>query len=80
MTGSLCRRFPSDTLAAAVRGALVAEGVPDAIAAVEAEVMVDADLCGVPSHGILMLPRLLAALRDGRATARPRLLDRKSVV
>jgi LDH2 family malate/lactate/ureidoglycolate dehydrogenase len=74
MTGSPCRRFPSDTLAAAVRGALVAEGVPDAIAAVEAEVMVDADLCGVPSHGILMLPRLLAALRDGRATARPRLL------
>jgi len=54
-----------------VRDALVFAGVPDAVAAVEAEVMVEADRCGVPSHGILMLPRLIAGLRDGRATATP---------
>lgn len=59
------------TLEAAVRAALGAAGVPDAIASVEAEVMVEADRCGVPSHGVLMLPRLLAGLRDGRATRNP---------
>jgi LDH2 family malate/lactate/ureidoglycolate dehydrogenase len=58
-------------LTAAVRDALVGAGVPPPIAVVEAGVMVDADLCGVPSHGVLMLPRLLAALRDGRAAASP---------
>jgi LDH2 family malate/lactate/ureidoglycolate dehydrogenase len=58
-------------LETAVRAALLAGGVPDEIARVEAEVMVEAERCGVPSHGILMLPRLLAGLSDGRATANP---------
>jgi len=60
-------------LEAAVRAALVAGGVPDEIARVEAEVMVEADRCGVPSHGVLMLPRLMAGLRDGRANRAPAL-------
>jgi LDH2 family malate/lactate/ureidoglycolate dehydrogenase len=59
-------------LEAAVRAALLAEGVPDDVARIEAEVMVEADRCGVPSHGVLMLPRLLAGLRDGRASRNPR--------
>jgi LDH2 family malate/lactate/ureidoglycolate dehydrogenase len=46
-------------------------GVADEAAAVEAGIMVEADLCGVPSHGVLMLPRLLAAFADGRAVPNP---------
>jgi LDH2 family malate/lactate/ureidoglycolate dehydrogenase len=58
-------------LAEAVRDVLCGVGVPFGIAAVEAEVMVEGDLCGVPSHGVLMLSRLLAALKDGRARVNP---------
>jgi LDH2 family malate/lactate/ureidoglycolate dehydrogenase len=58
-------------LEAAVRGALERGGVPSDIARIEAEVMVEADRCGVPSHGVLMLPRLLAGLRDKRANPAP---------
>jgi LDH2 family malate/lactate/ureidoglycolate dehydrogenase len=70
---SPCIRVRPETLEAAVRAALAANGVADAIARVEAEVMVEADRCGVPSHGVLMLPRLLAGLRDGRANPSPAL-------
>jgi LDH2 family malate/lactate/ureidoglycolate dehydrogenase len=35
--------------------------------------MAEADLLGVPSHGIRMLPGLIRALREGRATPDPRL-------
>ena len=66
-------RIPREALESAVRRALEGAGVPDAIARVEAEVMVEAERCGVPSHGVLMLPRLIAGLRDGRATAKPAL-------
>jgi LDH2 family malate/lactate/ureidoglycolate dehydrogenase len=69
MTDSV-RLRPAD-LHAAVRHALTDAGVPDAIAAIEAEVMVEADLYGVPSHGVIMLPKLLAGLRDGRAKPDP---------
>lgn len=64
-------RFAPAALRAAVARALAARGVPAQVAEVEAELMVEADLMGVPSHGVLMLPRLLAALDDGRATAAP---------
>ncbi len=58
-------------LTVAVRTAIEAAGVPAPVAAVEAGVMVDADLAGVPSHGVVMLPRLLAGLRDGCCRANP---------
>jgi LDH2 family malate/lactate/ureidoglycolate dehydrogenase len=35
--------------------------------------MVEAELHGVPSHGLMMLPRLLAGLREGRANPDPRI-------
>ena len=65
-------RIRPAALVGRVRDALVSAGVPDAIARVEAEDMVEADRCGVPSHGVLMLPRLIAGLRDGRASKDPR--------
>ncbi|GAB2894499.1 Ldh family oxidoreductase [Uliginosibacterium flavum] len=64
-------RIPFSQLSAKVAAALVAAGVPTDIAALEAEIMAEADLLGVPSHGVRMLPPLLTALKDGRVTATP---------
>jgi LDH2 family malate/lactate/ureidoglycolate dehydrogenase len=64
-------RIPIATLLATVRDALVACGVPPKVATVEAEIMTEADMHGVPSHGVRMLPGLLAGLRDGRVKADP---------
>jgi LDH2 family malate/lactate/ureidoglycolate dehydrogenase len=57
---------------------LIAKTLADAgmsapVCAVEAEVMAEADLCGVPSHGVRMLPALVQGIRDGRVTANPQL-------
>jgi len=38
---------------------------------IEADLMTEAELHGVPSHGMLMLPRLIAGLRDGRVRPAP---------
>lgn len=54
-----------------VSAAIAACGVPAGPARIEAEVMTEADMHGVPSHGVRMLPGLLAALRDGRAKPAP---------
>lgn len=64
-------RIPYSLLCQKVAGALAAAGVSADMAEQEAAIMAEADLLGVPSHGVRMLPPLLAALRDGRATARP---------
>jgi len=52
---------------------LIALGVPVGAAETEASVMVEADLQGVPSHGVRMLPGLLQAIRDGRVKASPQI-------
>lgn len=59
-------RIPLEQLRTEVCDALIACGVPASIAIVEAEVMTEADLHGTPSHGVRMLPGLLAGLKDGR--------------
>lgn len=64
-------RIPYSLLCQKVASALTAVGVPQEIALLEAEVMAEADLLGVPSHGVRMLPVLLAAFGDGRAKAAP---------
>jgi LDH2 family malate/lactate/ureidoglycolate dehydrogenase len=53
--------------------ALADVGVPVPVCAVEAEVMAQADLLGVPSHGVRMLPGLVQGIRDGRVTANPQI-------
>jgi LDH2 family malate/lactate/ureidoglycolate dehydrogenase len=53
--------------------ALADAGVPAPVCAVEAEVMAEADLLGVPSHGVRMLPGLVRGIRDGRVTANPQI-------
>ncbi len=60
-----------------VARSLVDAGMSADMAELEAQTMVEADLLGVPSHGVRMLPGLLAALRDGRVTAQPDLVFKR---
>ncbi len=46
-------------------------GLPEAAAAVVADVLVDADLRGVSSHGVALLERNVRRIRSGSAKARP---------
>ncbi len=64
-------RVPYSKLCEQVALLLVKAGLPSAMAALEAEVMAEADLLGVPSHGVRMLPGLVKALHDGRANCAP---------
>src|SRR5262245_37659613 len=59
-------RIPHKQLVQLIRQALAGAGVPEEICEVEAELTAEADLFGVPSHGVRMLPGLLGAIQDGR--------------
>ena len=65
-------RFRPAAVHRALSDALAREGVPPQVRQIEADLMTEAELHGVPSHGLLMLPRLLAGFRDGRANPDPR--------
>jgi LDH2 family malate/lactate/ureidoglycolate dehydrogenase len=69
-------RFPSDALHAFGTRVLIASGVPEADAALVAESLVQADLWGHGSHGLLRLPWYVARLRSGamRAVTDPAVL------
>ena len=66
-------RIPHKRLVGAIARALTEAGVPANVAAIEAGVMAEADLHGVPSHGIRMLPALLQGIREGRVPAHPKI-------
>ena len=66
-------RVRYDALVAAIEEALAAEGIPEHVRRVEAELMAEADLMGVASHGVRMLPLIVTAIRDGRANPDPQL-------
>jgi LDH2 family malate/lactate/ureidoglycolate dehydrogenase len=66
-------RIPYAELCKQVAKVLVQSGVSAELATLEAEVMAEADLLGVPSHGVRMLPGLLQALQDGRVKADPKI-------
>jgi LDH2 family malate/lactate/ureidoglycolate dehydrogenase len=66
-------RIPHKQLVHLIRQALVKAGVRAEICDVEAEITAEADLFGVPSHGVRMLPGLLRALRDGLVNRDPRI-------
>lgn len=67
------RRYRASTLREAVAAALMRDGVPPHVREVEADLMIEAELHGVPSHGLLMLPRLLVGLRERRANPDPQI-------
>ena len=61
--------FPAPTLSAFAKTVFVAAGVPAADAATVADSLVDANLCGHDSHGVMRIPQYVGFLRDG--TYRP---------
>ena len=68
------KRIRHVTLVDAIRQVLAREGVTESIGRIEADLMAEADLLGVPSHGVRMLPGLVKAIRDGRCNANPQLV------
>lgn len=66
-------RIEYNVLASAVAERLARVGMPDPARTVEAQVMVEADLLGVPSHGVRMLPGLIEAIENGHVNPTPRL-------
>ena len=52
---------------------LTMQGVPDSDAKTTAEGLVDADLCGVDTHGIQRIPNYCQRLQLGLITANPRI-------
>src|SRR5437762_12846502 len=57
--------FPADTLVALSKSLFEAAGVPPEDAAVVARSLVDANLCGHDSHGVMRVPQYVEFLRKG---------------
>lgn len=55
------------TARALAQDLLAAAGVPHTAAALQTDLLLDAQAKGVPSHGLLRLPRLLRRIANGRA-------------
>jgi LDH2 family malate/lactate/ureidoglycolate dehydrogenase len=66
-------RIKHKNLIAIIAQTLASVGVPSPICDVEAQVMVEADLLGVPSHGIRMLPGLVRGIRAGKTNPNPQI-------
>lgn len=64
-------RVSHAVLLAAIDRSLAGVHVPANVREIEARLMAEADLQGVPSHGVRMLPPLLAAIREKKITADP---------
>lgn len=62
---------PYNLLVKKIADRLVLAGVAPEQAQIEAEIMSEADLLGVPSHGVRMLPPLLKAISENRVTPDP---------
>ena len=66
-------RIKHEQLIAIIAQTLASVGVPAPIREIEAQVMADADLLGVPSHGIRMLPGLVRGIRAGKTNPNPQI-------
>src|SRR5881275_2752005 len=58
--------FPADTLIALSKSLFEAAGVPPEDAAVVARSLVDANLCGHDSHGVIRVPQYVGFVREGK--------------
>jgi LDH2 family malate/lactate/ureidoglycolate dehydrogenase len=75
--------LPAASLRGTVESILSAAGADDEAAAIVAASLVESDLRGVESHGVIRVPEYLRAIQSGRIvpTARPRIArDRGAVV
>jgi L-2-hydroxycarboxylate dehydrogenase (NAD+) len=66
-------RVPIGTLRSFVRDALASCGVPEIDADSAAELITEADLTGVDTHGIFRLPQYVSALKAGAINPTPRI-------
>lgn len=66
-------RVPFSDLTARISACLQVLGLTPERADIEASIMAEADLLEVPSHGVRMLPGLVAALEQGRVAPAPEL-------
>lgn len=66
---------PYEILVKKIHNRLVLAGIAQDQALIEAEIMSEADLLGVPSHGVRMLPPLLKAIAEGRVTKNPQFIS-----
>ncbi|HEY7141239.1 MAG TPA: Ldh family oxidoreductase [Methylomirabilota bacterium] len=66
-------RVPAAELQEFAKGVFVAAGVPSEDAALEAEVLVWANLRGVDSHGVLRIPSYLEMIARGDMNPRPKI-------
>lgn len=71
MSGEI--RIQYEKLVALVRETLASVGVSSPMRDVEAAVMAEADLLGVPSHGVRMLPGLVRGICEGRVNPNPQI-------
>ncbi|RYY02532.1 MAG: Ldh family oxidoreductase [Gammaproteobacteria bacterium] len=67
------QRIDYEKLCELVSSRLQQAGVPAERAKIEARIMAEADLLEVPSHGVRMLPGLIAALTEARVAPAPEL-------
>jgi LDH2 family malate/lactate/ureidoglycolate dehydrogenase len=65
-------RIPADDLRAIVAGIFEACDLPTGAAATVAQALVDADMRGIPSHGVLLVPMYVERLRSGSVSRHTR--------
>jgi LDH2 family malate/lactate/ureidoglycolate dehydrogenase len=63
-------RVPASAIAALIKDAMLAVGVPDADAEKVAELMLEADLTGADAHGVFRLPQYVRRIRAGGVNPR----------
>src|SRR6185295_13701751 len=59
------KRVPAPAIAALIKDAMMAVGVPSADAAKVAELMLEADLTGADAHGVFRLPQYVRRIKAG---------------
>ena len=64
--------LPADQLSALVARLFVAAGIPERVAQTAAGALVDADLEGVPSHGVMLVDMYLDRIRSGSVSTEDR--------
>ncbi len=74
----LLKKYPVDILAQFCRDLMTAAGVLPEDAGVVTDVLIDASLEGIDTHGISRLPIYLSRLRNGRINARPQIKVNRS--
>jgi LDH2 family malate/lactate/ureidoglycolate dehydrogenase len=72
MTAAPTIRIPYEALRDLYSAIFVAAGMPDDLATIPADVLLEADLVGNPTHGIRRVPSYLARIRAGGTTASAR--------